>query len=312
MNTPHVQAGGRDIVVIGRAIRTARIDGDTYRFIEDPESLMADLRNHRGRIDLFTFMQRLTETSPRYSYPMEWDNYAVVDINTFDNWWTKQINKKTRNMVRLAERKGIVVSEVPFDDALVRGIWNIYNESPIRQGRKFLNYGKTLDTIRREAATFPDCSVFIGAFAKSELIGFVKFTIDETGTQAGLMHIISMLQHRDKAATNALVAQAVRACSDRGIPHLVYSHFAYGNKVRDTLSDFKEHNGFRRIDVPRYYIPLSPVGHIALRLGLHRRIHDHVPEGVIAAFRRYRSLWYQRRYGAPTFEPGDSKTAIGA
>jgi hypothetical protein len=142
-----------------------------------------------------------------------------------------------------------------------------------------------------------DCSVFIGAFFEDKLIGFVKLTIDETGTQAGLMHIISMMQYREKAPTNALVAHAVRACSERGIRYLVYSNFAYGNKTHDSLSDFKERNGFRRIDVPRYYIPLSPVGQVALRLGLHRSLHHHLPEAFITTFRRYRAAWYSRRYG---------------
>ncbi len=84
--------------------------------------------------------------------------------------------------------------------------------------------GRTWRTVRREAATFLDCSVFIGAYFNEELIGFIKLTHDETRTQAGLMHIISMIQHRDKAPTNALVAQAVRSCADRNIPYLVYSN----------------------------------------------------------------------------------------
>ena len=74
----------------------------------------------------------------------------------------------------------------------------------------------------------------------SELIGFIKLTTDETLTQAGIMHIVSMIKHRDKAPTNALVAQAVRSCADRKIPHLVYSNFAYGKKETSSLSDFKE------------------------------------------------------------------------
>src|SRR5438105_12129543 len=48
---------------------------------------------------------------------------------------------------------------LPICEELARGIWEIYNETPIRQGRKFFNYGKTLDTVRREASTFLDCSV---------------------------------------------------------------------------------------------------------------------------------------------------------
>jgi hypothetical protein len=291
-----MQAGGRNIILSGRAIRTARIDGDKYRFIDDPAPIVADLRRSGGRIDLFTFMQRLPDRAPRYSYRMELDNLAVIHIKSFDHWWNEQIGFKARNKAKQAEKKGVVLREVPFDDSLARGIWEIYNESPVRQGRAFFNYGKTLETVTREASTFLDSSVFIGAYFEDRLIGFVKLTADETGTQAGLMHIISTIQHRDKAPTNALVARAVRACFERGIQYLVYSNFAYGNKANDSLSDFKERNGFERFDLPRYYVPLSPVGQVALRLGLHRKIHDHLPEAVISTFRKYRTAWYNRRY----------------
>jgi hypothetical protein len=300
MSKSYLQAGGRAIVLSGEALRVARIDGDGYRFIEDPEAVLADLRRARSRIDLLTFMQRLPDTSPRYKYPMEWDNLAVLEVPCFDHWWNDQIGFKARNKAKQAEKKGVVLREVPFDPSLARGIWEIYNESPIRQGRKFFNYGKTLDTVTREASTFLDSSTFIGAYFEDKLIGFAKLTIDETHTQAGLMHIIATLQHREKAPTNALLAHAVRACSNRGIRYLVYAHFAYGNKTRDSLSDFKERNGFRRIDLPRYYVPLSVVGHVALRLGLHRSIHHHVPEPIIALFRKYRAAWYTRKLSLPT------------
>ncbi len=151
----------------------------------------------------------------------------------------------------------MTIREVPFDDSLVRGIWEIYNECPVRQGRPFPHYGKDFDTVRKEEATFLDSSIFIGAFFNDKLIGFVKLVADETWTQAGLMNIVSMIKHRDKAPTNALIAHAVRACAERGISYLVYSHFAYGKKQRDSVSDFKEHNGFQRFDIPRYYVPLD-------------------------------------------------------
>ena len=167
-------------------------------------------------------------------------------------------------MVRRAEKKGIVVHEIPFDDALVAGIWDIYNEYPIRQGRPFPHFGKDLETVRKMSATFPDTSVFIGAFFEGKLIGFIKLTTDEGCSQAAIMHIVAKIQHRDKAPTNALVAEAVRTCANRGFPYLVYSKFAYGNKPRDSLSDFKENNGFRRIDVPRYYVPLTCSGSLCL------------------------------------------------
>jgi hypothetical protein len=292
-----MKAAGRELRITGRLIRMARIDGDKYRFLDAPEPIIEELRRSDRRIDLFTFMQRLPDTSRRYSYPMEWDNLAVIHVTTFEEWWNHQIGFKARNKAKQAEKKGVVVREVQFDEELARGIWEIYNETPIRQGRKFPHYGKDLETVKREAATFLEASVFIGAFLGAKLIGFVKLTTDETATQAGLMHIISMMEHRDKAPTNGLVAHAVRACAARAIPYLVYSNFAYGNKQRDSLSDFKQRNGFQRMDLPRYYVPLTALGRLALGLGLQRRVIDHFPERIMMKLRQYRALWYNLRFG---------------
>ena len=290
---------GKEIKVTGRLLRVARLDADKYQFLEDdPEQVLDGLRNCGVRVDLFTFMQRLPDTTPKYKYPMEWDNFAALPLTTFEHWWTRQINDKTRNMVRRACKKGAVVREVPFSDELVRGIWEIYNECPIRQGRRFQHYGKDLQTVYREEATYLERSIFIGAFLGEKLIGFVKLVSDETRTQAGLMNIVSLIDERDKAPTNALVAEAVRACASRGIPYLVYSNFSYGKKKSDGLSDFKEHNAFQRIDVPRYYVPLTRLGSAAFRLGLHHRMVDYFPERFASKFREIRSAWYARKFQA--------------
>jgi len=287
---------GKDIQVEGGLIRIARLGAEGYEFLEDPEAALAGLQVSGVRIDLFTFIQKLPHTSPRYGYPREWDNVAALPVSTFDHWWTRQINDKTRNMVRRAENKGVAVREVPFDDSLVQGISTIYNESPIRQGKPFWHYGKDLETVRRENATFLDRSGFLGAFLGDRLIGFAKLVSDEVKGQVGLMQIVSMIQHRDKAPTNALIAQAVRYCAARRIPYLVYSKFAYGKKQRDGLSDFKHYNGFQRFELPRYYIPLTRTGRVSLRLRLHHRLVDHIPEPVLAQLRKLRSLWHRRRF----------------
>jgi hypothetical protein len=240
-------------------------------------------------------MQVLPETAPQHAFPMIWDNLAALPISTFDSWWTNQINGKTRNMIRRAEKKAVVTREVPFDDALVEGIHHIYNEAAMRQGKPFAHRGKDLETVRRMSATFLDRSVFVGAFHEGQLIGFAKLVSDQQYGQASLMHIVSMTSHRDKSPTNALIAQAVRSCADRNIPYLVYSNFSYGKKQRDSLADFKEHNGFKRIEVPRYYVPLTLLGRLALRLGTHRRFVDHIPEPVLAQLRKARKVWYARR-----------------
>ena len=290
-----MRVSGEDIRVRGRLIRIAQIDGDKYNFPEDPEALLDGLKKCGTRIDLFTFLQKLPETAPKYAYPMEWDNLAVLPISTFDHWWNHQIRSFPRNRARQAEKKGVVLREVPCDETLFRGICEIYNECPVRQGRRFPHYGMTLEKVRDYASTFLDRSVYVGAFLGDTMIGFIKLVTDETRAHACLVHILSMVQHKDKAPTNALIAHAVRLCADRGISYLVYENFTYGKKRGDSLSHFKEVNGFQRMDLPRYYIPLTPLGQIAFRLGLHHRFVDRIPESLAAKLRDFRKNWYARR-----------------
>jgi hypothetical protein len=291
---------GREVKIGGRFLRIARIEGDSYRFLDDPESVISGLRNSGKRIDLFTFMQRLPDTTPKYKYLMQWDNIAALRVTTFDHWWTHVLGFKARNKARQAEKKGVDLREIPFDDQLIEGIWRIYNECPIRQGKRFPHYGMSRERVRDYAGTFLDCSIFLGAFFDGVLIGFAKLTMDESCTQAGLMHILSMIRHREKAPTNALVAEAVRSCAARKISYLVYSQFAYGNKQRDSLSEFKERNGFQRIDIPRYYVPLSWFGELAFRMKLHRSLIERLPESLIARLRSYRASWYNTRVPSTT------------
>lgn len=289
-----------EIQIKGKLIRVAGLAADTYEFFEDPEAALVELKNSKTRVDIFTFMQRLPHTEPKFSYPMEMDNLAALPVSTFDHWWNQQIGFKARNKAKQAEKKGVTLREVQFDDALVRGIQEIYNECPVRQGKPFAHYGKDLETVRREAGTFLDRSIFIGAYLGENLIGFTKLLCDETRTQAGLVHIVSMIQHRDKAPTNALVAHAVRACASRGIPYVVYSRYSDGKKQADSLIDFKERNGFQRIELPRYYVPLNPIGRAALRLGMHKRFADAIPEPVLVKLRGLRNVWYNRKLHSVT------------
>ena len=289
-----------ELEIDGRLLRIARLAADGYEFLDDPEPLLSGLRKSRGRPDLFTFMQGLVDPSPRFKYHMEWDNFAAIPISTFDNWWNNQIRSFPRNRARQAEKRGVVLREVPFNDELVRGIWKVYNECPVRQGKPFRHFGKDLETVYREEATYLDTSLFIGAYLGDELIGFVKMTWDQKKTQANLMNIVSMMGHKDKAPTNALIAHSVRACADRGIQYLVYQSFSYGKKQEDSVSHFKEVNGFQKIDVPRYYVPLTAFGSLALRLRLHHKWIDRIPQPIIAKLRNARGAWYNRKLKVAT------------
>jgi len=290
-----VKLGGKKVEVGGRLIRIGRLSAEGFEFVDDPEAILTDIVKITSGMDLFTFIQRLPATTPEYNYPMEWDNVAAIPISTFEHWWTRQIDGKTRNMVRRSEKKGLVIREVAFDDALVKGIWEIYNECPVRQGRPFPHYGKDIEAVRQMSGTFLDSSIFIGALLGEKLVGFVKLTVDTTSSQAAVMHIISLVQHRDKAPMNALIAASVKACESRAIPYLVYSKFSYWKKQRDGLSAFKEHNGFQRFDVPRYYVPLTRFGGFAFRLGLQHGVLRTIPEPLVVSLRRFRQTWHERK-----------------
>ena len=292
-----MKVAGKNIEVGGRLVRIGRLAAEGFEFVD--EAMLTEIVKIRSGMDLFTFVQRLPGTTPDYDYPTEWDNVAAVPISTFEHWWTRQIPGKTRNMIRRSERRGLVCREVAFDDALVKGIWEIYNECPVRQGRAFPHYGKDIEAVRQMSGTFLGSSILIGAFLGEKLVGFVKLTVDDTRSQAAVMHIISLMEHRDKAPMNALIAESVIACEKRALPYLVYSKFSYWKKQRDSLSDFKVRNGFRRFDVPRYYIPLTRFGGLAFRLGLQHRMVDAIPEPVVVALRQFRQMCLERKTALP-------------
>src|SRR5436190_6886656 len=189
--TPTMNVYDKAITVEGRLIRIGRLAAEKYEFLDDPAATIDALRTCGARIDLFTFMQGAANPTPQYDYVLDWDNLAAVPVSTFDYWSTKQINGKTRNMIRRAEKAGVVVREAPFDDALVEGISGIYNESPTRQGKPFTHYMKDIATVRKENGTFLERSVFIGACVDSRLIGFAKLVSDERREQAALMQVVS-------------------------------------------------------------------------------------------------------------------------
>ena len=107
------------------------------------------------------------------------------------------------------------------------------------------------------------------------LVGFVKLIVSEDIARTS--GTVAREAQRDKSPMNALLAECVRLCASMKIPLLVYGKFTYGRKGETSLTEFKKHNGFKKLEVPRYYIPLSARGRIGLRLGLHRSLIDVIP-----------------------------------
>jgi hypothetical protein len=279
----------KTIITTGKLFKLTRIKEEWYEDVEDPESFIEEFKRAGVKADLFTFFQRIPETKPNYNYYMEWESVAVIPIISFDHWWQNQIKKNTRQAIKRSEKMEVQVRLVEFNDELVKGIKQIYDESPIRQGRPFPHYRKDFNSLKKYLATYPDRNVFIGAYYKGELIGFIKLTDEKNFMD--IMFFLSKIQHRDKAPTNALLAKAVEICAERKIPYL-----EYGTWSRRGLDDFKRHNGFERVGVPRYYIPLTFKGRIAMGLNLHHGISGILPDGLANGLIELRKKWYQWKY----------------
>ncbi|HWX14992.1 MAG TPA: hypothetical protein VNY07_00225 [Chthoniobacterales bacterium] len=253
--------------------------------------LIDALQKSNDRPDILTFWQRLPDTEPKYSYPMELDSIAALPVKSYSFWWEKQIERKARNKVRKAQKNGVIVKPATFDDRFVHGITSIFNETPIRQGRYYLHYGKDFETVKRQFSRFLFREEIFGAYLGEELLGFIMLA--DAGRYAWLGQIISKIAYRDLAPTNALLAKAVERCAEKGVPYLVYAYW-----LDDSLGDFKRSNGFQKIDLPRYFVPLTKKGKLALKLGLHRGWKEAVPKPIKKALKKLRRGWYDLSWRA--------------
>ena len=284
-----MEINGKRIIMEGRVPRIARLEQEWCEDVEDPEILINTLRKTAGGPDILTFAQRLPDLEPKYAYRMELDSMAALPIKSYSFWWEKQIERAARNKVRKAQKKGVVVRLTDFDDRFVDGMTSIFNETPIRQGRHFLHYGKDFETVKRQFSRFLFREEIFGAYLGEELLGFIMLA--DAGRYACLGQIISKIAYRDLAPTNALLAKAVERCAERGFPYLVYALW-----LDDSLGDFKRSNGFQRFDVPRYFVPLTPIGKLALKVGLHRGWREAVPEQIGKPLKKLRKHWYHLRW----------------
>ena len=278
----------REFYSSGRVIKLCGQVNAWYENIDNLDELIISLKQLQERQHIFTFFQRVPHTVPVHNFYMEPYPVGVIKLKSYDDWWKNSIKNKTRQAVKSSEKKGITVDVVNFDDEFIKGISAIYNESPVRAGKKFPHYNDSLDKVKRENGTFINRSVFIGAYYRSELVGFAKIVFEADFVD--ILQLLAKITHRDKCVTNALIAKIVAICSERGVEYI-----SYDDLNSSSLSDFKRHNGFLRMELPRYYVPLNIVGAVAIKLKLHRPLSQWFPERMLPLMRDLRKQWYERR-----------------
>jgi hypothetical protein len=294
-HVPSVQFGSCTVMATGKWLKCARIfDEDLVEraSLPHPEELILALRTSPLKPDILSVSQRIPDISPRFPYQVEWDNWALAPTSSFQSWWDA-LPQESRKNARQAEKRGVVVKTVPFDDALVHGIKRIYDETPVRQGRPFWHYGKSFEAVKKENSTYLDRSMFVGAFMNDTLIGFIKIIgVDEFAT---LIQILAMAEHRDKKPMNALLKTTMEICEQKRFHHLVYGQYRYGTNNDSSLTEFKRRNGFEEVQFPRYVVPLTMQGRAGIFSGLHRGWRYLVPEPVTSFLVKTRAKVLQKR-----------------
>ncbi len=286
----------KEIKISGKFVRIAGFKEEWDEDLDDPQTFVAKLKKSGMKADLFTFMQQLPESRPKFRYYMEWDSIAAIPITTYDNWIKNQIVKNSRKKINYAKRKGVTVKTVDFDDKLVEGIQSIYHETPILQGKPNRQYNTDLETTKKLNETFLDRANFIGAFYDDELIAYIKLV--STGRFMRTMGILAKIAHRDKGPMNLLIAKAVEICVEKKMSYLTYAKFNYGKRGSETLKIFKRNLGFESIILPRYYVPLNTWGEMSLKMKLHREIVEYFPEKILNTAIHLRSNYYSKIFSA--------------
>jgi hypothetical protein len=292
---PSVQIEGRTVVTTGGILKVATvrdeelIENDT---IAEPERFISQLKGSGLQADIFTFGQRVPNVAAKHSYKTEWENAAAIPVTTYAQWLKERCEYSIRKGVNRAAKLGVVTRIVKFDEQLLDAICRIYNESPVRQGKRFWHYGKNREAVKRAMETYLDRSIFIGAYFQEELIGFIKMTW--VGTTGTLTQIISMRKHFDKKPNNSLLAKGVEVCETEGKSHFIYGSFVYFDP-NSTLTEFKRRSGFEPFPLPRYYVPLTLKGKIALKLGLHRGVIGNTPKPLLSLFLKARKYRFDRK-----------------
>jgi hypothetical protein len=294
VSIPVLEVDGDKLITRGKWLKIAWVRGEEMkeRELETPERYLTALKNPKNKLikaDIFTFTQKIPATNPKYRYPMEWESVAAIPLASYKQWW-ESLPQETRKNVRRSQKRSVEIRIKEFDDDLIEGLRGVNDDCPTRQGMKNAYYGLTAEETRDRFSEFVGTCDFLCAYSGEEMIGFLHLVY--RGDVAAILNLTTKPSHFDKRPANALMAKAVEICETRGISHITYGLYNYGNKRDSSLKEFKIRNRFEEILVPRYFVPLTLWGRVCMKAKLHRGLIGILPSPIIAAGLRARTLLY--------------------
>jgi hypothetical protein len=217
-------------------------------------------------VDLFSFIDRsfLRKSNDNLDFYHCPETIGLLHTESYDAW-LKSLPARERTAVRKTARIGLTTHVVDVDEGFIEAAHKIYNETPVRQGRKYSGFGITIDDVRKKFANLQTSKV-IGAYLDNKLIGLIWVEFGDR--VAAMMSFLSLISYRNKNPNNALIAAAVKLCDEKGYRYLTYGNMGYN----PGLDFFKKNNGFRRVAVSRYFVPLTFKGQLAIKMNLCRSV----------------------------------------
>lgn len=217
------------------------------------------------------------------------DNRSCLRVEDPDYWGKKVVAKDVRESLRRIRREGVEVREMPFNASSCEDISTLFNESPIRQGKRYWHYGKSAAQIQEELSPLASRSLYVGAYHRGRLVGFTQVVRLESIGVLRTVHVLGSLVSRKVRPVTAMIDWMVRYGWENGFQRIVYGKHDYGNASNDSLTAFKSRHGFRSEPLRIDYHCLCPQGAWYLAAGLHRNLREMTPRHLALFLKKARS-----------------------
>jgi len=129
LRVPSSVINGRRVISRGKWLKVAAVQDEDFiegEVIQDPADFVAKLKAEEISADIFTFVQKLPDTTPKYQYRLEWDNVAAIPTTTCEEWSKQRLSQRLgavseRTIESVEDQIKIVLDLHPWSFSADRG-----------------------------------------------------------------------------------------------------------------------------------------------------------------------------------------------